>query len=106
LRDDGYVVVEASDGSELVDFIAAAIDGECSPFDIIVSDIQMPCFTALDVMAGLRRAVSRTPVILTTAYGDRRTRETALLLGAVQVLDKPFKVDELREAVRGALPPR
>jgi CheY-like chemotaxis protein len=73
---------------------------------VIVSDIQMPGFTALDVMAGLRRAVSRIPIILTTAYGDASTRLTARRLGARRVLDKPFDLSALRAAVAEALPER
>jgi two-component system response regulator (stage 0 sporulation protein F) len=106
LRDDGYDVTEAVDGSELVDWIAATVEGQAQPFDVIVSDIQMPGFTALDVMAGLRRAVSRIPIILTTAYGDASTRLTARRLGARRVLDKPFDLSALRAAVAEALPER
>ncbi len=106
LRDDGYDVTEAVDGSELVDWIAATVEGQAQPFDVIVSDIQMPGFTALDVMAGLRRAVSRIPIILTTAYGDANTRLTARRLGARRVLDKPFDLSALRAAVAEALPER
>jgi two-component system response regulator (stage 0 sporulation protein F) len=106
LRDDGYDVTEAVDGSELVDWIAAMVEGQAQPFDVIVSDIQMPGFTALDVMAGLRRAVSRIPIILTTAYGDASTRLTARRLGARRVLDKPFDLSALRAAVAEALPER
>jgi CheY-like chemotaxis protein len=106
LRDDGYDVTEAADGTELVDWIAAVVEGQVSTFDVIVSDIQMPGFTALDVMAGLRRAVSRIPIILTTAYGDANTRLTARRLGALRVLDKPFDLSALRAAVAQALPQR
>jgi CheY-like chemotaxis protein len=91
LRDDGYDVTEAADGTELVDWIAAVVEGQCSTFD---------------VMAGLRRAVSRIPIILTTAYGDANTRLTARRLGALRVLDKPFDLSALRAAVAQALPQR
>jgi len=42
-------------------------------------------------------------VILITAFGDRSTHVRALQLGASRVLDKPFDLDELRNAVHAAL---
>jgi ActR/RegA family two-component response regulator len=35
-----------------------------------------------------------------TAFGSRATHEEALALGALTVLDKPFDVDELRDALQ------
>jgi DNA-binding response OmpR family regulator len=42
---------------------------------------------------------SRAPILLITAFGDRRTHERALRLGAAAVLDKPVDLDELESAV-------
>jgi len=105
LRDEGYQVTEAVDGNELLDGIADSIldDGRVGAFDLIVSDIQMPGFTALDILAGLRRTLSHTPVILITAFGDPLVRHKAERLGAVCVFDKPFDIADLRNAVARAL---
>jgi CheY-like chemotaxis protein len=105
LREDGYQVTEAVDGNELLDGIADSImdDGRVGAFDLIVSDIQMPGFTALDILAGLRRTLSHTPVILITAFGDPLVRHKAERLGAVCVFDKPFDISDLRSAVVHAL---
>ena len=78
-------------------------DGRVGAFDLIVSDIQMPGFTALDILAGLRRTLSHTPVILITAFGDPLVRHKAERLGAVCVFDKPFDIGDLRSAVVHAL---
>jgi CheY-like chemotaxis protein len=108
LRDAGYLVTEAVDGNELLDGIADSImdDGRVGAFDLIVSDIQMPGFTALDILAGLRRTLSHTPVILITAFGDPLVRHKAERLGAVCVFDKPFDIADLRRAVERALATR
>jgi DNA-binding response OmpR family regulator len=100
LREDGFEVVEVADGNVLVDRLADAMssDGSLNGFDLVVSDIRMPGFSALEVMTGMRRLLQRTPVVLITAFGDPKTHERAKRLGAARVFDKPFDVDELRAA--------
>ena len=101
LREDGFEVVEVADGNALVDRLADAMaaDGSLDGFDLVVSDIRMPGFSALEVMTGMRRVLFRTPVVLITAFGDPKTHERARRLGASRIFDKPFDVDELRAAV-------
>jgi CheY-like chemotaxis protein len=101
LRQDGLDVVEARDGAALLDRLAEALsaDGDLDGYDVIVSDIRMPGYSALDILAGVRRALRHTPVILITAFGDRVTHERAMRLGAIAVFDKPFDIDDLRMAV-------
>jgi CheY-like chemotaxis protein len=108
LREDGYEVVEVPDGNALVDRLAdgVAADGSLDGIDLVVSDIRMPGFTALEVMAGMRRLLSRTPIVLITAFGDARTHRRAEQLGAAVVLDKPFDLDELRSTVTRLLAKR
>jgi len=52
-----------------------------------------------EVLAGLRDIHWPTPFILITAFGDEKTHQRALDLGAKAVLDKPFDLDELRKAI-------
>ncbi len=56
----------------MLDYLARSLeeDGTFDKFDVIVSDIQMPGFTALDVLAGSQRFVTRTPILLVTAVSD------------------------------------
>jgi two-component system response regulator (stage 0 sporulation protein F) len=106
-RAEGFEVIEAEDGSAVVECLAQSIikgDDERS-FDLIVSDIRLPGLNALDVLRGARRALEATPVILITAFGDQRTRDRALLLGASAVFDKPLDVDDLIDAACRLLSP-
>ena len=97
LSQAGFDVDEAADGAGLLERMASSLedDGTLDHYDVIVSDIQMPNFTALDVLAGAQRLVTRTPMLLITAFDDRRTRERALQLGAAGVLLKPVSMDDL-----------
>jgi CheY-like chemotaxis protein len=105
LRGDGYEVVELSDGGRLLVDVSARLKaghGDDS-LDLIVSDIRMPVCTGLQILAALRDAHWRTPVILMTAFGDEATRRHAETLRAV-LFDKPFDVDDLRTCVANLLP--
>ncbi len=97
LRDAGFDVTEASDGKDLLERLIDGYspDGRYDPFDMVLSDINMPHFNALDVMVGARRCLATTPVVLMTSFGDAHTHEQALRLGATAVLDKPLRLDDL-----------
>jgi DNA-binding response OmpR family regulator len=104
LRADGHEVVEACDGHELWALLSRESQAdEPAPFSLVVSDVRMPGMTAFDVMTHLQCALSETPVILITAFGDRTTHLRAMRLGASRVLDKPFDFDELLKAVHETL---
>ncbi len=105
LREDGYEVVELSDGgSLLVDIAAHMKEGaKGDAVDLIVTDIRMPVCTGLQILERLRRAQWQTPVILMTAFGDEATRRRAADLMAF-LFDKPFELDDLRATVAGLLP--
>ena len=113
LSDDGFLVVEAADGNELLDLVVHAVaDPSARPFfDAIVTDVMMPGFSGLDVLTAMRSRTARVPVLVITAYGDDRTTRIAESLGAVAVFRKPFDLEDLRTAIENALahpghPPR
>jgi DNA-binding response OmpR family regulator len=105
LRGDGFDVIEVCDGKELVDSLADALaaDGALDGYDLVISDVRMPGFTAIDVLTAMRPFLARTPVVLITAFGDEKTHERARRLGAAAVIDKPFDLDELRGRLRELL---
>jgi DNA-binding response OmpR family regulator len=105
LATDGYVVIEACDGQALLLAIENLRAGSVRPV-MIVSDVRMPGYSGLDLLAILRCASWTLPVVLITAFGDEDTHAEALELGAVAVLDKPFDLDHLRAVVRAAAPIR
>jgi two-component system, response regulator, stage 0 sporulation protein F len=101
LRCDGFEVSEARNGLELLDKVAPWLGGKepPAPIDVILSDVQMPCFTGLEILAGLSEVRRRPAVILMTAFGDARTHALARSLGAAALFDKPFDLDDLRSAL-------
>lgn len=101
LRKDGHEVAEARTGVELLRALEAGAGGGCLP-DVVVSDVQMPGLTGLEVASALRLAASRVPIVLITAFGDDDAHGRARELGAI-MLDKPFDLGALRATVRAVL---
>lgn len=105
LRRDGYEVVEAHHGAELMQLLAKRLheSGEIESVDLVISDVRMPGWSGLEILEALRGARARVPVILITAFGDADVHARAEDLDAYVVFDKPFDVDDLRTAVVHAL---
>jgi DNA-binding response OmpR family regulator len=102
LRADGFHVLEAPNGTSLLDHVGTAIlrgRGD-HPVDLVITDIRMPGRSGLDVVAGLREADWSTPILVVTAFGSPDVREEALRLGALALIDKPFDLIELRAVAR------
>ena len=102
LREEGFDVVEAPNGSALEQMIrlrAFNRRGAPSPMDLVIFDLRMPGGSGLDLLARLRRLDGVTPFILITAHGDRDTHAEAKRLGAAGVFVKPFDLEDLCTAV-------
>jgi CheY-like chemotaxis protein len=99
LQSDGYEVIEAKDGAELLDLLAGASTQPMRRPDIIVSDVLMPCYSGLGVLAALHKSAWKVPVILITARRDEGVVNDAMRLGASAVVHKPFDIDDLRTAI-------
>jgi CheY-like chemotaxis protein len=101
LRGAGFDVTEVADGAALLERLEERYqpDGSTEDFDMVLSDIHMPRFNALEVMFGANDCLANTPVILLTAFGDAGTHELGLKLGALAVLDKPIRLSELMTIV-------
>ena len=106
LRKEGYEVQEVADGGELLLRIEDNFFMRRAPIrvDLFVTDIRMPVYTGLEIVTGLREAGLDMPVIIMTAFGTPETRERAEMLGTA-LLDKPFKMEQLRALVRRLLRP-
>ena len=102
LRSEGYRVVEAHDGAELLDHLRGALNGSSARPDLVVTDVLMPKLSGLGVLDALRRAQWNVPVIMMTVMGDGSVHTLARRLGAVCVLRKPFDTVDLRAAVLDA----
>jgi FixJ family two-component response regulator len=57
----------------------------------LITDLQMPGLSGLDLQEKLQAQGYRTPVILITAYPNEKHRSRAMSAGAIGFLSKPFE---------------
>lgn len=69
----------------------------------LILDVRLPGAGGLDLQAELARAQIKTPIIFITAHGDIPMSVRAIKAGAVEFLTKPFREQDLLDAVRAAL---
>jgi CheY-like chemotaxis protein len=70
---------------------------------LILSDINMPGMSGLDMLPKVRAERPDVPVIMITAYGDAETRRTAIERGAEGLLTKPIDFSVLRQEIDSRL---
>ena len=70
---------------------------------LILSDVNMPGMSGLDLLPRAREARPDVPVIMITAYGDDETRRRAQARGAAGLFTKPIDFPELKRAIDGRL---
>jgi len=97
LKDEGYRIVEASDGAEGLDKAMKEAP------DVIVSDVYMPNMNGFMMVEELHKdsKTSKIPVIMMTGVAQGAGAWSSPL--AVEYLEKPFSLDALVEAVRKVL---
>jgi len=98
LEADGHQVVTANGGQEGINAFAAASRGE-KPFDAVITDLGMPYVDGRKVAEAIKSFSRSIPVILLTGWGQRLIAEGDVPSHVDQVLSKPPKLRQLREAL-------
>ena len=93
LRDGRFVMEFAQSGDIALRRIA---DAKGVSLILILSDINMPGMTGLELLPKAKAARPDVPVIMITAYGDAETKRKALEHGAEALLTKPINFVALR----------
>lgn len=97
LRSTGLSVVEFESARSLLDR-----DGGDEP-GCLVLDVRMPGMTGLELQRELVRRGATTPIVFITGHGDIPMAVSAMKLGAVEFLPKPFREHDLLDAVWAAI---
>lgn len=90
---DCVVVGEAANGAQALEAV------ERYDPSLIITDLKMPVMDGLEMLRQLRERGNNAFVIILTAYDSFSYAQTALRLGAVDFLLKPFHDGELEQAV-------
>ena len=96
-RSEGFEVVTAGDVG------SAQLHLEGDDFDVVITDIQMPDGSGLDLLRAVHDVSPETVVIMITAFASTETAIAAMKEGAYDYITKPFKVDEIRLVVEKGL---
>lgn len=100
LEREGYQVALAPDGETALHILRT------SPFDLVLTDIQMGEIDGIAVLKAAKSQPTHPEVIIMTGYGTLETAVAALRMGAYDYLSKPCDPAELLTCVRKALEER
>ncbi len=97
MRQEGFVVAEATDGAEGVEMALA------NPPDLILLDLEMPRLNGFQVVDALQEQGVDIPIILITSHGSEAIAVEFFRKGVKDYLSKPFTADALYAAIERAL---
>ncbi len=100
LRAQRFVMDFANSAADALALVASTIE---QSLILILSDINMPGMTGLEMLPRVREIRPDVPVIMITAYGDADTRRKALACGATGLLTKPIDFALLRGEIDARL---
>lgn len=97
LGDEGYRVIEASDGSRVLDIIRKERPR------LVLLDIWMPQVDGIGLLKEIKEQEPEVDVIMISGHGNIHTAVTATKLGAFDFIEKPLSLEGLLVTVRRAL---
>lgn len=97
LKKEGYDVTTAKDGAEAIDVLKKR------SFDMVISDLQMPNVTGMELLKHVKDNYPDLVFMIITAFGTTESAVEAMKLGAYDYITKPFKIDEVRIVIGNAL---
>jgi len=74
-----------------------------SPFDVVVTDLNMPTMTGTEVCRRVKESAPNLPVVVVTAFGSIDAAVDAMKAGAYDFVTKPFDVDTIGLVLRRAV---
>jgi two-component system response regulator AtoC len=94
LSDEGYAVVEATTGTEVVEKVK-----DSNP-DLVIMDVRMPELDGIEALSKLKVSSPKTSVLIMTAFGSSNNAIRAMELGAFDYITKPFELDKISHTVK------
>jgi DNA-binding NtrC family response regulator len=97
LEREGYEVSACEDGKKALRLSSK------TAYDVVITDIQLPGMSGIEVLTSLRESDPTIPVIIITGHASQESAIEALNVGAYYYLLKPVSNEELKQVVRTAL---
>ncbi len=102
LKHAGYRVTQARDGREALTAILKTRKNT-RPYDLLLTDIQMPKMTGIELIDELNRREIRLPVFVVSGLNDSELRQRLSRMGCVDFLVKPYDFRKLVKRIQGTL---
>lgn len=96
LKEEGLLAEGAGDGKEALE------KHNQTPFDLIITDLNMPGMTGIELIKEIGKSESTTEFIIITGYASLDTAIEAVKAGAFDYIVKPFRIEELRVVIKNA----
>jgi len=93
LISEGYNVDIAADAFQALEHFKLA------SYDLIITDIKMKGMNGIQLIREIKRSDLDLKIIIITAYGSLETVKEAAKLGVVEMISKPFKIQEIKDAI-------
>lgn len=97
LKREGFDVVTCATADEALESATR------ETYDVVLSDVHLHGMSGIDLCARLTRSNPALPVIVITAFGDRRTELKAEAAGARGFIHKPVELSALCETLKRAV---
>ena len=98
LAGDGHHVVATHDGAEALEQLQAS-----GPFDLLISDVQMPGVDGIELIEKAVAAAPNMRVILMSGFAGELDRAKHLRSKIAREISKPFTLEQVRAVVRSVL---
>ena len=99
LRRLGYAVTSVNDPEDALELVAE----DPEDFDLLLTDLQMPRMDGVELAARVGRIRPELPVVLSTGNRWSIPASTARAAGIREIVDKPFRIEELAHVLRAVL---
>ena len=97
LSSEGYAILQAENGKEAEDIAVS------NRPDLVILDIRLPDYDGIQILEHLMSIDNTIKVVILTGYGTQEIVRSAMEIGAIDFLTKPFEPDELSAVVREVL---
>ncbi len=97
LEEEGFEVFTANNGEDALQICSK------TDLDLVLTDMQMPGMSGMDLLVKIKEKTPQLPVIMMTAFGEVDKAVAAMRAGSFNFLTKPFKNDELLANINKAI---
>jgi DNA-binding NtrC family response regulator len=98
-RSEGHEVIPVRESEKAAEMLKASPES----FDLLLTDIRMAPIDGMEIIRLARKVRPDMSIVVISAYCSEKTVKQAMALGCTTYVKKPFKTEEVLNAVRYAL---